>query len=767
MANALAFQTLTEDDFNDIEQFARRDLIDIVQTKAQDRNINLSEETLVAYFGGFASAPANFLFSLEEKQQIQKCIKHIQYKLDLEGTTKGLAYFNIQDNVELTTHPQSVTTVQASAEKPDPVSLTHTILKMLLRTADQNLTRKKEGYRFDKNIQKLATYLRMTGGAYTYETLQKNLQLCLPSLSSTNRYIRRRENNIVEGVLRAQELADYLKARNLCPFVALSEDATRITGQVQYDTKTNELLGFVLPIDDETGMPIPHSYKARSADEILRHFVSETPVGHNINVIMAQPLARVSPFCLLIFSTDSSYTAENIADRWDFITTELQKVGVTVFSISSDSEPKQNSAMRKNSNLGKTSYIFGKRNWFNCGSVIEFPFYIQDLIHIATKLRNFLLKTLFAPDLLPFGKKYFIRISHLKYLIDHFTKDEHELVDSVLDPDDRQNYLSVERMCSEKVIRLLKTHVKNSLGTVTFLEVLRDTVASYLDKKLSPIERIRKSWYALFVIRLWREYVLKLPKSTLEKNFITANCYSCIELNAHSLVLILLYLKEKDMPELFMPHLFTSQVCEETFRQIRSFTTVYSTVANCSAKEIIGRLDKIQLQNDITLESIFMFPRTKSQPTENDAMPKLPTKDEICQEIERCKDDAIAFATKIGLIRTDNKMTCGVKAYKLSDWYNLPEGKINRPLPAFAHIKLKDYSAQMKDEKIEETSPYVELHCINKRMIVKKTSLCWLLRTDACKLSSDRLVRVRTKIIKRSNLKKKSVRRYKMIKSDK
>lgn len=204
------------------------------------------------------------------------------------------------------------------------------------------------------------------------------------------------------------------------------------------------------------------------------------------------------------------------------------------------------------------------------------------------------------------------------------------------------------------------------------------------------------------------------------------------------------------MPELFMPHLFTSQVCEETFRQVRSFTTVYSTVANCSVKDIIGRLDKIQLQNDITLDSIFKVPRTKCQPTENDAMPSLPSKDKICQEIERCKIDAISFARDAGLIRTDNvnRMICGVKAYKLSDWFYLPEEKTNRPLPVFGHIELKDYSTQMQNKKIEETSPYVELHCINKRMVVKKTSLCWFLRTDARKLSSDRLVRVRTKIQK-------------------
>lgn len=264
----------------------------------------------------------------------------------------------------------------------------------------------------------------------------------------------------------------------------------------------------------------------------------------------------------------------------------------------------------------------------------------------------------------------------------------------------------------------------------------------------TPLMRVRKAWYSLFVIRLWREYVKSSPTFTLGNNFMSSNCFNCIELNAHSLVLILLYLEEKNMPQLFTPHLFNSQVCEETFRQIRSFTTVYSTVANCSVKEIIGRLDNIQLQNDISLNGNFISPRSKLQATANDSTPILPSKEEICQEIEICKSNAIAFANEIGLIRKKREieMTCPVTSYQSSDWYYLPEEKNIPPLPSFGHIDLRDYSRKTKNQIINETSPYVELYSLNKRMVVKKTSLCWFLRTDTYKLSSDRLKRVKTKL---------------------
>lgn len=153
---------------------------------------------------------------------------------------------------------------------------------------------------------------------------------------------------------------------------------------------------------------------------------------------MAQPLGRVSPFCLLLFASDSKYAAENVADRWNFIVEELKKENITVLSISSDSDPKYNSAMKRNSTLGLKLNIFRDKRWFSCGKIVKPPFYVQDPIHIATKLRNLSLKTLLLPLSLPFGTGNYIQIDHLKYLIKNFTKDQHLLTDSVLNSEDRK-----------------------------------------------------------------------------------------------------------------------------------------------------------------------------------------------------------------------------------------------------------------------------------------------------------------------------------------
>lgn len=107
-----------------------------------------------------------------------------------------------------------------------------------------------------------------------------------------------------------------MESRNLPLVVSLSEDATRISGRIQYDAKSNEIIGFVLPLDNKIGMPIPHSYPARSAQELFRPFSNDTSVAHFVNVIMAQPLTDVPAFYLLVYGSDSKYTAEDVISRY-------------------------------------------------------------------------------------------------------------------------------------------------------------------------------------------------------------------------------------------------------------------------------------------------------------------------------------------------------------------------------------------------------------------------------------------------------------------
>lgn len=724
----------------------------------------------------FENDSEHFEFMPGERLYIKELVEHVKKIVDDGGRNKGIGHFQMNPSVKSTIHEQTQNT---GDEVKSPNTRTSYFLDMLQSTANVNSSRKKGGFRFPGDVKRISTYLRMIMGPLAYETIQKNLEFSLPSLSSINRYIKSANCHVIEGILRCQELAIYLRERDLPLVVVLSEDATRIVGRPQYDSSTNQIVGFTLPLSASNGMPIPYSYPARHFTEIHDHFTSGNNVANFLNVIMAQSVAESQPFCLLSYGSDNIYSAHDVKNRWQYIVAELEKVGIKVLGISSDSDPRYNAAMRELSHLGCETDK--KYKWFTCGIKMTPPFYFQDTVHIATKLRNLLMRTISNAKKLPFGK-YFIDWHHLETLLEAFPKDEHQLTASVLNPVDRQNFSSALRMCHPRVIEMLGEHIQKSDGTAFFLQMVRDFIEAYMNRNLTPLQRVRNMWYSLFVIRIWRTFIVSKKKYTLKDNFLTANSYTCIEMNAHSLVMSLIYLKENDQADLFKPHLYESQPCESTFRKLRSFTSTYSTVANCTVKESNSRISKIQLQNDIIYGTLtqFKYPRLgRANISSNETM-QLPTKDEIINVILQCQREAIETAKKIGLIsnRSRNMYVCKVLPYETT-LNRCTRRKLQNDLIAnYNNVniidtenfgsKLNNFANEFELCALDQTSPYVEIPNEFDRRIVKKTSLCWLLRSDCRRLSSDRLVRVqysrnlKKRMKRKTNLKSSAVRSKKI-----
>lgn len=137
-------------------------------------------------------------------------------------------------------------------------------------------------------------------------------------------YINQHKSRLIEGVLRIKELIDYLDSLNLEKFVWLSEDATAIVTKIEFDPKSNQMVGLVLPINSSTGMPIPFSYLASSENEIYKN------MNHNkstiVYAVMAQPIKKnVPPFVLQLFGSDNKFTAQNVLLRWKHTRAELER----------------------------------------------------------------------------------------------------------------------------------------------------------------------------------------------------------------------------------------------------------------------------------------------------------------------------------------------------------------------------------------------------------------------------------------------------------
>lgn len=293
-SNIVTIKKITEELVGSFEDFVRMELFDLLQSLCIQQNFEFDDYVKKSFFGThYANAP-DFRFTKEEK----RLILDLGHRVDLQPNTNeisaALEQLSLDDNPEKVgfsgwyfrnIEEESSHISSQSQEDSDGNTHTHIILKKLLRNADRNCHRPPAGYRFDHDVKDWAAFIRMLAGPLGYAAIQENRCLALPSLSSINHFIQNTKV-ITEGVLRPYELELYLRQRNLPLIVSISEDATRIQGRVQYDSRSNQVVGFVLPIDPTNGLPTPFVFKARNTEEIVDHFVSGTPTAGFVNTIM-------------------------------------------------------------------------------------------------------------------------------------------------------------------------------------------------------------------------------------------------------------------------------------------------------------------------------------------------------------------------------------------------------------------------------------------------------------------------------------------------
>lgn len=171
------------------------------------------------------------------------------------------------------------------------------------------------------------------------------------------------------------------------------------------------------------------------------------------------------------------------------------------------------------------------------------------------------------------------------------------------------NFDAIDKLSAQCVTDLLN-EIPDAEATRLFLILTRYVLDSFLSKELSIEQRIYKIWYVTIFCRIWR-YWLVHNGGKLQENFITLNTYTCIELNAHEIILILEKLRqmnsERNMPQL-LTWLYSSQACEKFFRETRAMSSMFSTIVNYTMLDMLRRLKRIQTMNEITNDlGMFFF----------------------------------------------------------------------------------------------------------------------------------------------------------------
>lgn len=171
---------------------------------------------------------------------------------------------------------------------------------------------------------------------------------------------------------------------------------------------------------------------------------------------------------------------------------------------------------------------------------------------------------------------------------------------------DRMDYKLARKMFSESFTELLKGPGEG--GTKGYLEFMRHMHTAYISSKSEPEARIYSALYATFFIREWKFFLQAAVATqerqsdsfhiTAQKNFISSNLATCIEINLQALLIFHNKCRDWERPDLFLPFQLNSQGCEDNFRSARSLTSTRSTIVNFDTLEYIQRSNRLIIMED-------------------------------------------------------------------------------------------------------------------------------------------------------------------------
>ena len=264
-------------------------------------------------------------------------------------------------------------------------------------------------------------------------------------------------------------------------------------------------------------------------------------------------------------------------------------------------------------------------------------------MHLCTKLRNRLLS---KTSYLLLGNEVISTLT-LNHVISTTSKLHHGLVCSDVEPRDKQNFLSCQKICSEEILRILEMSIGDIPGTrgmCEYLRIMQSIIIAYYEKNTSLTVRIYFAWLSVFIFRFWSARLDTQSKDDLKKQYthsfssllarvspelneavnvpnmtrmkfkqqfmITIPCHFPIEIDAHSLTYLILCAIERQIPsEALSIDRFNSQSWESAFRSARAMSGVSSSIFNFTVFDFLRRADKISAIQSIRTEHESAIPR--------------------------------------------------------------------------------------------------------------------------------------------------------------
>lgn len=314
-----------------------------------------------------------------------------------------------------------------------------------------------------------------------------------------------------------------------------------------------------------------------------------------------------------------------------------------------------------------------------------------------------------------------------------------------------------------RVLDALEKNIADSQGTVMYLTLCKHITSSYMQNDLNPLERLYNLWYSVYFLRCWRKWIQTHDGCTMAENFITTNAYTFVELNAQSMIELMIKLRTENSQSMFLPLLFSSQPCEEFFRQMRSMGTANFTKINFTFYEILHMISRVEIMYKIIFSrNEIVSPRFKSKlKTTDKAVTVLPSDEQILETMINARNAALKKASEFGINLTwEDVITCdlqhsGQTLTEIRD--EISTDNLGEDDDVLSATDSEASSGEI--ENIDENTTNIESQAIKSATSLHANSidvvdldglsrnmristLIWSLSTSKHKLSSDRLKRV-------------------------
>ncbi|KAK4012167.1 hypothetical protein OUZ56_021266 [Daphnia magna] len=605
----------------------------------------------------------------------------------------------------------------ASLNQENPLEVAgQSLLTRMMRQAVKQFGKKPKELRHDDVVlEHFCINVWILGGRRIYEIFHSNFIGIFPSPSTIQDRLRTFDLPSQDGI-NFSAVVEYLKTNNA--------PNRRAIGGCNWSSR--------MPPLKDNGFPDLDVFIARTTEDIVKQF-NQYDRASLVMIGMIQPLLDgLSPLRLFSFGTNSKYTSIDVNNRLNFVALKLKAFEIEVAAYSADGDSREMKVMRNRIRLGasippspqassdvhsshpshSTEHPTGlsisdphslRRSFpfFVCDFLPSCIIFFQDVTHLGAKLRTRLNKT---QKSIPLGN-FIATTAHIVALQEIIGKDRHGLrVGDVL-LEDKMNYDAVRRLSKPHVRELLSQYVPKSEGTCFYLELMDNSTSSYLDKKLSPLDRVYRMWKSVFELRYWRYWMSCDNVYPLGNHFITLNAYLCVEINAHALVMLIT--KLRDTPQLFKPWLFSSQPCESYFKACRSFTPVGSTQLNFTLLDFIySRCKKVDVALRLTAlghSDNIVYPRHVKNleryggSEESFVCNILPSTDEIRVTMDRARIDAKAALMKLGVdvADPDDRVFAFAFDSRLAAKLNEP---LENPAPKEDDVNEFDECEELEDE---------------------------------------------------------------------